>query len=325
MTLAPADTQAVGTGWIAVQTAAGVRSMAVPFAVFPPSVSAPSVTSLSPASKAAGSQTFFLRIVGAGFTPNAKGLWNSSSRPTIFIDDRTLSVMISFEDVAKAGEAGVQVETPAGRSNILRYPVSGGTLRPRLSGLDPAELSAGSPAVTLTLNGVDFGNSAVLLWNGSPRPTRFVDARRLVVDIPASDLASPGAALLAVRDMSGTSGTLRVVIAEAAAGQGGPETVTDPLALGPADDYSQAMVYPNPWLSRDHAGRRIAFARLTASSRIRLFTLSARWIKTLDAPNGSAQWDLTNDAGQAVASGYYLYVIEDPTGRRHRGKLAVLR
>jgi len=90
-------------------------------------------------------------------------------------------------------------------------------------------------------------------------------------------------------------------------------------------DLSQKRVYPNPWRADIHSGRLITFDHLSPASTVKIFTLSAHWVKTLDAPGGSASWDLTDGSGQAAASGFYIYLITDSRDNKSRGKLAIIR
>jgi hypothetical protein len=74
-------------------------------------------------------------------------------------------------------------------------------------------------------------------------------------------------------------------------------------------------VFPNP-CRINRGDDSIAFDTLPANSQVKLFTVAGHWIKTLDAPSGSASWDLTNDSGERVASGIYLYHIKSPNGKK---------
>lgn len=65
---------------------------------------------------------------------------------------------------------------------------------PVLSSLIPVSASAGSPGLSLTVHGSGFADRAVVLWNDSPRPTRFVSPAELIADISAADLSVPGEA-----------------------------------------------------------------------------------------------------------------------------------
>jgi len=93
-------------------------------------------------------------------------------------------------------------------------------------------------------------------------------------------------------------------------------------------DLSAVQVYPNPWRSDKHAGKSVTFASLPSGSTVKIFTVSGHLIKTLGPQTsalGTASWDLTNDAGEKVASGIYLYLITDSQGDKGRGKMAVIR
>jgi len=93
---------------------------------------------------------------------------------------------------------------------------------------------------------------------------------------------------------------------------------------GSAPTYSPS-VYPNPWRSDKHAGRNITFNGLTTGTDIKIFTVSGRKVAELHTDGPSVQWDLSNDSGDKVASGIYLYVLTDGQGDKARGKVAIIR
>jgi len=84
-------------------------------------------------------------------------------------------------------------------------------------------------------------------------------------------------------------------------------------------------VYPNPWRSDRHAGKNITFDGLTSGTDIKIFTVSGHKVAELQTDGPSVPWTLTNNAGDKVASGVYLYVITDNAGDKVRGKVAVIR
>ena len=94
--------------------------------------------------------------------------------------------------------------------------------------------------------------------------------------------------------------------------------VTNPL--------SGSKAFPNPWRADRHANTSITFNGMPASSVIKIFTVSAREVKELTADGtGTALWDRTNESGEAVASGVYIYLIIDPQGDQTSGKLAIIK
>jgi hypothetical protein len=84
-------------------------------------------------------------------------------------------------------------------------------------------------------------------------------------------------------------------------------------------------VYPNPWRSDKHAGKNVIFANLPLSSTVKIFTVSGHLARDLGTVNGSVAWDLTNDSGDKVASGVYIYLITDSQGDKVKGKVAVIK
>lgn len=86
---------------------------------------------------------------------------------------------------------------------------------PALTGLNPTAATAGSGAITLTVNGSNFVNSSEVRWNNSPRATSFVTANQLSATIPASDLTTAGTASVTVVNPApggGTSNALSISI-----------------------------------------------------------------------------------------------------------------
>ena len=96
-------------------------------------------------------------------------------------------------------------------------------------------------------------------------------------------------------------------------------------------DFSQVKVYPNPWRKDKHDGQPVTFANLPIGSTVKIFTVSGHKVKVLDATSGGVTWDLTNEGGDKVASGIYVYLITTGdtgyggNGQKVRGKLAVVK
>jgi hypothetical protein len=104
----------------------------------------------------------------------------------------------------------------------------------------------------------------------------------------------------------------------------GPWTAPTPqVDLSPTPKNVRA--YPNPWRSDRHTGHFVTFDRLGGQATVKIFTVSAQHVKTLQTTGDSVSWDLTNDQGGTVASGLYLYLITTDTGAHLAGKLAVIR
>ncbi|HEV8132246.1 MAG TPA: cohesin domain-containing protein [Acidobacteriota bacterium] len=95
----------------------------------PPSVSnlVPAVSSISPASAAAGGAPFTLAVNGTNFVSGSIVQWNGSNRATTFVSGTQLNASISAADIAAAGTATVTVLNPppgGGLSNALSFTIS---------------------------------------------------------------------------------------------------------------------------------------------------------------------------------------------------------
>ncbi len=185
---------------------------------------------------------------------------------------------------------------------------------PLLTFLEPRSVAAGGPEFVLTVFGQGFSTDSRVEFNGEPRPTHFASSSTIRAGIPASDIVSSGTARVSVFDPSGRSNILSFAIA--------PSPHPHPSL---AADLGGARVFPNPWRADTHAGIALTVDQLTPGSEVRIYTMSGRWVRTISAPAGVGHWDLTDDAGQRVASGIYLYLISDTQGRRRSGSFAVVR
>ncbi len=80
------------------------------------------------------------------------------------------------------------------------------------------------------------------------------------------------------------------------------------------------------WMEQD---RRIQFINLPPSCQIKIFTLAGDLVSTIDhadAQRGYEDWNLTSQIGQAIASGIYLFTVEDrANGKIQVGKFVVIK
>jgi len=91
------------------------------------------------------------------------------------------------------------------------------------------------------------------------------------------------------------------------------------------ENLVNVYAYPNPWDIRHNSRRQITIANIPDDSSVKIFTLSGLWVTTLQPSNGRAVWTLTNDSGQSVASGLYLYLVKTNSGNMVRGKIAIIK
>jgi hypothetical protein len=118
----------------------------------------------------------------------------------------------------------------------------------------------------------------------------------------------------------------------------GPQDVLDSVAVVPNpyrgdiryQDYDPPWEKPpgtrERWLEQD---RRLQFTNLPEQARIKIYTLDGVHVQTLrhsSTRRGFEDWDMISRAGQAIASGIYLYTVENlANGNATTGKFVVIK
>lgn len=110
-----------------------------------------------------------------------------------------------------------------------------------------------------------------------------------------------------------------------------------PAPAGP-DNPQTVGVFPNPYragslfdsrLGTRELGRKLWFTGLPVRCRIQVFNLAGDLVKTLyhnDPTIGQKAWDILSEPVRAIATGLYIYVVEDlATGEIQRGKLVIIK
>ena len=80
----------------------------------------------------------------------------------------------------------------------LNVSTSSLNLIPEAASLAPSSVAMGASGVTLTVSGANFLSGSAVRWNGSNRPTTFVNANQLKATLTASDLSADGFAAISV-------------------------------------------------------------------------------------------------------------------------------
>ena len=88
-------------------------------------------------------------------------------------------------------------------------------------------------------------------------------------------------------------------------------------------------MYPNPWIPADGDSNTgddvgVYFNNLTSSSEIFIYSLTGELVEQIQPISETWIWNGTNQTGQSVFSGVYLYVIKDENQTK-TGKLTVVR
>lgn len=213
-----ADIAAEGTATVTVfnPAPAGGTSQGITFTIEPPPPDnpVPVATALTPQSATAGDAGFTLTVTGSDFAQNAVVRWNGSDRTTTFVSSAELQAQITAADIASEGTASVTVFNPSpggGLSQALNFDIlPPPNPVPTINSLNPASVSEGSGAFTLTVLGTGLTEDSQVQWNGTDRVTIFISSTALQASIGAADVASAGTANVTVVNPAPGGGTSNV-------------------------------------------------------------------------------------------------------------------
>ncbi|HKO10544.1 MAG TPA: IPT/TIG domain-containing protein [Acidobacteriaceae bacterium] len=158
----------------------------------------PSVTSVTPATVVAGSASQTLTVTGTGFLSSSVVNFNGAALATSYVSATSLTAALPASAIAADGSAKVTVTNPSpggGVSGAFAFAITVPT--PAVASLSPQTVPQGA-AATITLTGTGFEANSVVQWNGSPRPTTFVNPTTLQVVLTAADVANFGAGQISV-------------------------------------------------------------------------------------------------------------------------------
>jgi ligand-binding sensor domain-containing protein len=86
------------------------------------------------------------------------------------------------------------------------------------------------------------------------------------------------------------------------------------------DNVDEVFAYPNPFVMTGNDEK--VFFNFIDEVKVEIFSLDGSKIKSILSNSG---WDGTNESGEKVSSGLYLFHIRDIDGHSHTGKIAVVR
>jgi len=199
ITIPSTDFAASGTANIQVTNLVpgGASSGKVAFAISPPAISA--VTSSSAAACSPSGVT--LVVTGTNFVSSSVVNWNGSPRVTTFVNSMQLTALLTPADAAfpsanpSTDMVSVTSNSDVSNNKIFSVAASGVLLLPSIAPgtLMPAQATAGTAALTVSLSGSNFLPCSVVQWNNGIKtttlPTTFNSAaQQLTAVVPAADI-----------------------------------------------------------------------------------------------------------------------------------------
>ncbi len=164
----------------------------------------PGIDHLTPGATKAGNPKLKVDIYGANFQNTSVALIDNITYTTGYIDSTHVTVTLQTTDMAQPGTVNVKVRNlPNIDSNEAGLTVAppGTNVKPDIFTLSPPwvfSFGPASPQFTIVITGVNFVDGATAQWNGSDRPTQFMDSTHVKVTINGADIIAPGVAAIAV-------------------------------------------------------------------------------------------------------------------------------
>ena len=161
---------------------------------------APTVASISPGTVVAGSPAQTLTFTGTGYISSTAATLNGTALQTKYVSATSMQVMVPASALAAGQVVSFVLSNPApggGNSAASSFSIMSPT--PAVARLSPQSVPQGA-AATVTVNGSGFEANSVVLWNGSPRITTFVNGTTLQVALTAADLQSYGTGQISVNN-----------------------------------------------------------------------------------------------------------------------------
>ncbi len=172
----------------------------------------PRITAISPDTVPAGGPGIVLIVTGSAFVQGSVARVNGQDRQTDLVSDTSLAVQIPATDIATAGLLTINVFNPGpggGTSNSSTLTVI--NPGPQITSISPDSAPAGSPEISLVVNGAGFVPVSVVRFAGVPLQTTFVTNSQLTAVIPAGLLTSGASASVTVVNPAPGGGTSNAV------------------------------------------------------------------------------------------------------------------
>ena len=175
------------------------------------------LNSISPTTVQSGSNGFTLSVTGLNFQPDAVVHWLAGGQDvslatsTVLINGATsttlLTATVPQSLIGTTGTAQISVANVANatRSNALAFNV----VQSAITSLSQTSAPAGTPGLTLTINGNNFATGLTVQWtigsSSTPITPSQTSPTQITVAIPASLLATAGAAQISVTNSGAIS------------------------------------------------------------------------------------------------------------------------
>lgn len=177
---------------------------------------APTISALSQKSALLGSSAFTLSITGTGFVSQTYIQFGTVVLVPTSVTPTTVSVLVPGSALTKSGPLYVSAVNPApggGTSEGLRFIVENPV--PELTAVSPTSVNTSESSTTVTLSGASFVEGATVTLGTEQLTPLSVTSSAITIDVPATQLMSPGKLVFSVTNPEpggGTSGPATLTV-----------------------------------------------------------------------------------------------------------------
>ena len=196
----------------------------------------PTLTSISPTSALANSNSLTLTVNGTYFASGAIVRWNGTNLTTTYVSSIKLTAVIPAADLTQAATIPVTVFNPSpggGTSASQNFNIKNPL--PAMTSLSPDHLTAGASTFDLTVNGKNFVSTSTVRWNGIDLNTTFVSPTQLTAQVTVQLAVNPGWMSITVYNPPPAGGTSSPLIFKVVSQTPGVCVEAKNISLGASD------------------------------------------------------------------------------------------
>jgi hypothetical protein len=109
---------------------------------------------------------------------------------------------------------------------------------------------------------------------------------------------------------------------------GGGEVTDKPSGIIEGS-FNNLKGYPNPFKPDKAGGKSFKIINIPVDTSMEIFMADGSLVKKLNESDfgntGLITWDGTDEAGNVVSNGIYIFAVKAPDGSRRTGKIALLK
>lgn len=165
--------------------------------------------SISPNAVPVAGVTFELIVNGEGFTDKAVVTWNTQALPTKFVNESQLIATVDSSLLSTAATVPITIALTGVATNAISLTV---TSAPEIALLKPSVFKEGTAESTLTIEGVNFGNSPVVRAGTIPLSVIKSTPQQIQVTVPETSLGTACSLEITVDNGQSTSPSMPVVV-----------------------------------------------------------------------------------------------------------------